>query len=304
LLDPPMLRALSAEGNALPLRAEDLLAVWPVRSQVEWVERYHPLVAPCLTPVDRRLLVLAAHVRNLVRQNVVYAELMVSGMLAPATPESAAVERFQAVRQAVDDAAKGRIQVELLACFGRGPVERAAAQAERIITLARERLIVGVALAGAETACTVESLAPIFARFRDAGLGIEIHAGEQAGPASVWDALEHGRPDRIGHGVRAFEDGRLIETLCKRGVHLEFCLTSNLCLGVVRSLQEHPLGRARSLGMSFSINTDDPGPFGCSMESEVELATRTFALTVEDRAAIRANACRASFARAAKVAPR
>jgi adenosine deaminase len=136
-----------------------------------------------------------------------------------------------------------------------------------------------------------------------AGLGIEIHAGEQAGPESVWDALEHGRPDRLGHGVRAFEDARLVERLCQRGVHLEFCLTSNLCLGVVSALQEHPLGRARALGMSFSISTDDPGPFGCSMESEMKLANETFALAGEDRAQIRKNAWRARFGRAATMVP-
>jgi adenosine deaminase len=298
-----MLRAFAAEGNPLPLPVEYLLPVWPVRSQAEWVERYDPLVARCLMPLDRRLRVYAAHVANLRRQNVAYAELMVSGLLAPAEPEVVAVQRFQAVRQAIDEAANGQIQVEMLACFGRGPLERASVQARRILTLARERLIVGVALAGAETACTVESLAPIFAGFRDAGLGIEIHAGEQAGPPSVWDALEHGRPDRLGHGVRAFEDARLVEILCKRGVHLEFCLTSNLRLGVVSALQEHPLARARALGMSFSINTDDPGPFGCSMESEVELATHTFALTGEDRAQIRKNTWRARFGRSAKMVP-
>ncbi len=37
-------------------------------------------------------------------------------------------------------------------------------------------------------------------------MGIEIHAGEWSGPESVWDALEYGKPDRIGHGVGAFED--------------------------------------------------------------------------------------------------
>jgi adenosine deaminase len=55
--------------------------------------------------------------------------------------------------------------------------------------------------------------------------------------------------------------------------------------------------------MSFSINTDDPGPFGCSMESEMKLATETFALAAEDRAQIRKNAWRARFGRAATIVP-
>jgi adenosine deaminase len=235
-------------------------------------------------------------VRNLVRQGVVYAELMISGLLF-GEQDGAAVERFRAVRQAVDEAAGQEIRVELLACFGRGPLARASAQADRILAVAREGLIAGIALAGDETACTVRSLAPVLDRLRDAGLGIEIHAGEQAGPESVWDALEYGRPQRIGHGVRAFEDQRLLDTLRERDVHLEFCPTSNLRLGVVQDLEHHPIRRAHALGMSFSINTDDPGPFGCTMASEMELCARAFGFTAADRATIRANAWRARFGR-------
>jgi adenosine deaminase len=187
------------------------------------------------------------------------------------------------------------MEVALLACIGRGPLERAMAQTDVILALAREGLVVGVALAGDETACTVKSLAPAFERIRDAGLGVEIHAGEQGGPESVWDALEHGRPDRIGHGVRAFDDERLVEALQKGGVHLEFCPTSNVCLGVVREVSELPIARARDLGMSFSVNTDDPGPFGCSLESEVQLVERTFGFTAHDRATMLANTWRARF---------
>jgi adenosine deaminase len=299
LLDPAMLSALVTDGFDSSVSRAEFEAVWPVNSMDDWMERYSPLASRCLSPFAKRLPTYAAHVRNLVRQGVAHAELMVSGLLA-GTDGGSAVERFRAVRETVDAAAGGLITVELVACIGRGPPERAASQTEQILRLAGQGLVVGVALAGNETACTVKSLAPSLDRLRDAGLGIEIHAGEQGGPESVWDALEHGRPDRIGHGVRAFDDERLVEAIRERGVHLEFCPTSNVRLGVVRELRDLPIARARELGISFSVNTDDPGPFACSLESEIALVEEAFSFTSEDRAAMLANTWRARFGQRAR----
>jgi adenosine deaminase len=158
-------------------------------------------------------------------------------------------------------------------------------------------LISGVAIAGDETACTIRAIAPVLARFKDAGLGIEIHAGEMAGPESVWDAIEHGRPDRIGHGLAAFSDPRLLETLAARNLHLELCPTSNLRLGFATDIRTHPIVRARELGLSFSVNTDDPGPFDCTLTSELELLERELGFTAADFERIRINAEAARFRR-------
>ena len=61
--------------------------------------------------------------------------------------------------------------------------------------------LAGVVMAGPEPRYPVKPLHKFFASWHEAGLGIEIHAGEWCGPESVWDALEYGFPDRIGHGV-------------------------------------------------------------------------------------------------------
>jgi adenosine deaminase len=303
LLDPAMLARLLAAGHDYPLAPDDLARVTPIRSLDEWLGPYCELVEPCLEPWTRMLPMIEAHVEALVAQKVVYTELMVARLLRPldvplAVAEEALLDRYRAVRAAVDRAAAGRIQVELLAAIGRGPRARSERQSERILLLARAGLIRGVAIAGVEEgAWTIASIADLVASWRDAGLGIEIHAGELAGPASVWDALEHGRPDRIGHGVRAFEDERLVDALGERGVHLEFCPTSNLLLGCVPRLADHPIVRARDLGLSYSVNTDDPGPFGCSMTSELALLERELGFDERDFARIREHAWAARFGR-------
>ena len=164
-------------------------------------------------------------------------------------------------------------------------------------------LIVGVALAGPERGYPVKPFHSTFARFHRAGLRIEIHAGEWCGPESVWDALEHGYPDRIGHGVSIFQDPRLLDVIQERNIHLEMCPTSNLVTGSVACIAEHPIGRARDLGLGFSINTDDPGPFGCSMESEYALLSEEFGFTDGDFDRVYRNALEARFQPELRISP-
>ena len=65
--------------------------------------------------------------------------------------------------------------------------------------------------------------------------------------------------------------------------------------GSIARLEEHPIGRARDLDLNFSVNTDDPGPFECSMESEYELLTRVFGFEESDWRRIYNNSLAARF---------
>lgn len=100
--------------------------------------------------------------------------------------------------------------------------------------------VVAVDLAGAEALYPTSDYEEEFRYARSLGVPFTIHAGEAAGPESIWKALEFGAL-RIGHGVRAAEDERLMEELIRRGTVLEMCPTSNLQTKAVRSLSEYPL---------------------------------------------------------------
>jgi adenosine deaminase len=271
LIDPAMLDELP-----LGLGRDALQAIYPIDSMARWQEVYLPLVAPCMTPQAERFGgILERHVRRLAAQRVVYAEIFVSGLLGETEDHGALVEIFRGLARR---AAHPEIQVELVCCVGRGAPARLERQVSKILALHAAGAIRGVALAGDESAVSVRPLAPSFDRLRATGMGIEIHAGEHLGPESVRDAIEHGRPDRIGHGIGAFRDPALIDLIRERGIHLEMCPTSNLRLGAAARIEEHPIGRALELGLEISINTDDPGPFGCSISSEYALVDATFGL--------------------------
>jgi adenosine deaminase len=297
MIDPPMLAELARRGHSPPLGADELAAVLPVTSVESFESGYGALVGrlePCDVWLPR---VLQVHIDRLRAQRVVYTEIFVSGLLAVRDDPGALVEYFHELRAHIDAAAGDELAVELVLCFGRGPVDKLERKAARILALRRAGLIRGVALAGLDEArWPVRPARHLFDAFRDAGLGIEIHAGELAGPESVRDALEHGRPDRIGHGLAAFDDPALLDEIARRGIHLELCPTSNLRLGRVARLEDHPVGRARDLGLSFSINTDDPGAFAITLTEELAQVGRTFAFTEADYARMFEATMRASFA--------
>ena len=135
---------------------------------------------------------------------------------------------IEAVSDAVSSAALP-IEVGLIGIIVRdeGP-DSAAAQVRRL--LRHKSALVGVDLAGDEAGYPAALFAPAFRLAREAGLPATVHAGEAAGPRSVWDALRLG-PRRIGHGVRSAEDPRLLEHLAASGVTLEVAITSNVQTG-------------------------------------------------------------------------
>ena len=49
------------------------------------------------------------------------------------------------------------------------------------------------------------------------------------------------------------------------------------------------------VGMNFSVNTDEPGPFACSLTSELELLEQELGFTPSDFARIRNDAWRSRF---------
>jgi adenosine deaminase len=295
VLDPEMVRDLDAAGHGLGIDAAALERCYPVRSISDFVDVYSAFIDGFLRPRDARLLPLVVQqVRRWNRQRVTYAELFVSDILMSRDDLGELVALYQLYRDTARAEAAPGLEVALVACVGRGPLDRLARQTERIIALYEAGAICGVSLAGLEEQ-PLEPAAPLLRRLRDTGMGIEIHAGETGGPASVWDVIQHGHPHRLGHALAVFHDERLIDAVGEAGLHLEFCPTSNLCLGCIQRIDDHPLLAARRRGLRFSINTDDPGAFQCSLTSELELVVRCFGLTRADLLAIHADTVAAGF---------
>jgi adenosine deaminase len=141
-------------------------------------------------------------------------------------------------------------------------------------------------LAGDEAVFPIEPFAPAFGIARDAGLTAAPHAGEMAGPGSVRTAVHRLGARRIAHGIRAVEDPATVELLLERGVSLDVCPTSNVLLGVIPALADHPLPALLDAGLACTLGADDPLLFGTGLLGEYELARTRLGLTDQELAAL------------------
>lgn len=160
------------------------------------------------------------------------------------------------------------VEVALVADLVRDHGPERGARTLREAHEARTLGIVGIGIGGSEHAFPPEPFAPVFEEARRLGFRTTVHAGEGAGPESVWGALRALRPDRVGHAVRAAEDPALLDHLARSGIPLEMCPLSNVRSGIVRSLAEHPIRRFLDEGATVTVNTDDPAMFGTSLATE------------------------------------
>ena len=294
IIDPAMVRAVVQDDPNYPIDPDKFECAYPVRNFKDFI-RWYEFAEPIERKLEYFYPILDRHIERLKAQKVVYSEVMISSSEVP-RDKVKALEEIGTLRHWVDQREADEIQIEFMVAFGRDkPLERIEKLAGVIIALYEAGLIVGVALGCEDQEYPVRRLHKIFAQFHEAGLGIEIHAGEWLGPESVWDALEYGYPDRIGHGVSIFHDPKLLDSIQERCIHIEMCPTSNLKTGSISQIEDHPVGRARELGLNFSVNTDCPGIFECSMESEYELLTKLFAFEEGDFQKVFANSLTARF---------
>lgn len=168
------------------------------------------------------------------------------------------------------------------------------AMAERLAEIRHPR-VTGFGIAGDETQHHPRDFAEAFRIVRDAGYGLTAHAGELAGPESIWAALDEFGVKRIGHGVRAIEDPALVRRLASDGVVLELCPSSNVALGLYPDLASHPYRRLMDAGVRVTINSDDPPFFHTSLAHEYAVVAQAQALTPDELHAATVTAIEAAF---------
>ena len=246
------------------------------------------------TPDDYALLA-DRYLTSLARESTIYSEFFVSPDHAEAAglPPSDYVEGLaEGIKRAnAKTGIEARMVVVGIRHLGEAAVEKAARFAARL----GHPLVAGFGMAGDERVGDMEDFVTAFEIAREAGLGITVHAGELTGWETVASALDHIRPSRIGHGVRAIENPDLVKRIAAEGVVLECCPGSNVALGVSASLADHPLRALKEAGCKVTLNSDDPPYFGTSLGAEYEAAARGFGWNEKTLAAITRTAISAAF---------
>ena len=257
-------------------------------AKFEWMMRV-------LVNTDACRRVAYENVQDAQREGIDYVELRFSPWFMA---EPHGLDPSGVVEAVADGVAAGardfKVKVNLIGILSRtyGPD---VAWKELEALLYHRDLLVAVDLAGDEATWPGDLFVAHLERARDAGWRVTIHAGEIAGPQSVWQAIRDLGATRIGHAVRAIEDAALLDHLAEHQIGIESSLTSNVQTSTVPDYASHPLRAFLERGLLASINTDDPGISGIDLPHEYKVAAPAAGLTAAQTHQAQRNALAMAF---------
>jgi aminodeoxyfutalosine deaminase len=302
---------LHLEGTIVPATALELRQRHGKKGSIEEIEKLYQYqdfigflmafktITEDLQTADDYELITYRMMENLHAQNVLHAEVYVSvGVCLWRKQDFAAIfEGLERGRQR----GERDFGISLLWIFD-AVRQFGTAAAKDVFGLAvryRDRNVIGIGIGGDEVKAPPEIFREVYAYAADNGLRLTAHAGESAGPGSIWGALNL-RAERIGHGLTAGQDPELIEELAQRQIPVEICVTSNLRTGCCKALADHPVRNYFEHGLMLTLNTDDPAMFGTSLNGEYQLVKDHFEFSEDHLRELARNSFEASFLPAEK----
>ena len=160
------------------------------------------------------------------------------------------------------------------------------------------RGIVGIDLAGPDRRTfSMKKIAPLFKRARQAGLGLTVHCGETGDLDELRYVVREIKPHRIGHGIAAVRDPKLMKEIAKAGMTLEVCPTSNLKNGMVKDTKQlkDVIRKLADSGVPMTINTDGPELYDTNVYKEQQFLLKIGAMTRQEITRCNRQAFAASF---------
>ena len=221
-----------------------------------------------LREYDDFTFIAEAVAKSLARQNIRYAEVFYT----PSDFFEHGLETqklTEAIRSGLARVKQTEVKLIMDFCRDRGPEN--AVNNLSTVNEVKQLMVIGVGLGGSEQAFPPEPFAEVYEQARKLGFHTTAHAGEAAGPTSIWGAIRSLKVERIGHGTRAIEDEQLMKYLAEKKIPLECCPLSNVRTGVVKSIDAHPVKKFYDAGLLVTVNTDDPAMFGNSLAEEYQL---------------------------------
>jgi adenosine deaminase/aminodeoxyfutalosine deaminase len=275
-IEPPTVVELAAQ-HGLSLTLGEVAARYAYRDFAGFLEAFKWVTSFLRTPAHYALITERL-IEQLLRQNVVYAEITVSvGVMLRRGQDPEA--NLAAIREAGERArAKGlRLQWIFDAVRQFGP--DAAMEVARLAAAMKSAGVVAFGMGGDELALPAAEFRRVYDYVAAEGLHRLVHAGEIGGPEAVREAVELLGAERIGHGIAAIRDERTVEFLAARQIPLEICPTSNLRTGALArllgrpeaSLAEHPLRQFFARGVLVTLSSDDPAMFQTDLVREYSL---------------------------------
>jgi len=279
---PKTLLTLAERNNAkLPAESLEKMREWYQFSDFAHFIEIYFAICNCIRTPDDFELIASEFLKHQAEQNIKYSEVI----FTPYTHREHVTfdEQLAAINRARKKAeAEYGVQIGLVPDLSRQmrPVE----ESFQVINWAIENMengIIALGLGGPEIDNPPEIFSETFRRARIAGLPSLPHAGETEGPQSIWGAINALSAVRIGHGVRCLEDVELVAYLREKQIPLDVSPTSNVCLGIAPTLEEHPLPQLLDDGLFVTINSDDPPMFDTTLTDEYLRIVDAFDFDIE-----------------------
>jgi aminodeoxyfutalosine deaminase len=285
-IQPATVCALMAR-QGLTMTEEDIQQRYAYRNFSEFIEAFKWVTSFLREPQDYALIArdLAEH---LLAQNVAYTEVTLSigvMLLRKQQPEA----NFEALLRATDPFERHGLRFRWVFDAARQFGAEAAMQVVECTKRCASKTIVAFGIGGDELSVPTKEFRPVYDKAAELGLHRLMHAGETGGPEKIREAIELLGAERIGHGIAAIHDPKLMDMLAERGIPLEICPGSNMKTGALAlqlgrdhaAIENHPLPKLLRHGIPVVLSTDDPAMFHTTLQSEYENVAR-MGLTQEE----------------------
>ncbi len=199
------------------------------------------------------------------------------------------------IHRALEDAKSGLgMSSDLIMCFLRDMSQESAMQ-----TLDEALNFKGwirtVGMDSKELGNPPSKLKDVYQKARDEGFMAVGHAGEEAPPEYVREALDLLKISRIDHGYHMFEDADLVQRVVREKIPVTFCPLASIGVEYFKAVAEMPIRKALELGMVASINSDDPAYFKGYIGENYDAVIDAFSFGEADIVQMLKNSFEASF---------
>ncbi len=274
--------------------ATDAATVWelakrnkvtlPANTLEEWQEMYafrdfdhfieiYTLALSCMQTADDFAFMLDRFLAEQARHNVRYCEVFLSAsFMLDNFPQDEVIAIFaEGIKRGKE---KYDIGIRFIPDIARHIPESRYRVLDFILKGRDAGVFIGLGLGGPEVGYPPELFADVYEEARRQSLHVLAHAGETVGAESVWGALSKLKAERIGHGVRAVDDPKLLEYLAETQIPLEVCPHSNYRLKVTPLDHPHQIRKLVDAGVYCTVNSDDPPMFSTDLTSEYILLAK------------------------------
>ncbi|WP_411894245.1 hypothetical protein [Winogradskyella sp. A2] len=148
----------------------------------------------------------------------------------------------------------------------------------------------GIDLYGQEAGKDLNPFTRLYNIANDNGLKTKVHIGEFSNHQSIEETIQILNPNEIQHGIRAVDSENTMELILKNDIQLNICPQSNIALGAVKQLKDHPARILHDHGIKITINTDDLILFNASISDEYNNLIKAKVFTFDEIKMIQSNA--------------